>query len=110
MSLPLALKTSSFALAGSIPKEFGKLINMKNLELQRNNLSGTPPSAHFTCLVARVYHCNHAVVVVVVVVVVAAVQVVFASGGASHRERRCAPTHSVSYPPGAQVKRSSTRS
>ncbi len=47
-SLPLALKTSSFGLAGSIPTEFGKLTNMTELVLGGNNLSGTPPFAHFT--------------------------------------------------------------
>jgi hypothetical protein len=41
-SLPLALKTSSFALAGSIPAEFGELINLTDLDLQYNKLSGTP--------------------------------------------------------------------
>jgi Leucine-rich repeat (LRR) protein len=45
-SLPLALKTSLFALAGSIPTELGKLINMQNLDLRINQLSGTPPFAH----------------------------------------------------------------
>jgi hypothetical protein len=44
-SLPLALKTSFFALAGSLPTEFGKLINMKCLWLKSNKLSGTPPFA-----------------------------------------------------------------
>ncbi len=46
-SLPLALQTSSFALAGSIRTEFGRLINMQNLYLSYNQLSGTPPFAHF---------------------------------------------------------------
>jgi hypothetical protein len=32
---------SSYALAGSIPTEFGKLINMKALSLRSNNLTGT---------------------------------------------------------------------
>jgi hypothetical protein len=45
-SLSLGLKTSSCALAGSIPTEFGKLTNMRNLWLNTNNLSGTPPFAH----------------------------------------------------------------
>jgi hypothetical protein len=35
------LTTPSFALAGSIPTEFGKLINMKTLTLHENKLSGT---------------------------------------------------------------------
>ncbi len=47
-SLPLALKTSSFALAGSIPTQFGKLINMKHLYLDHNQLTGTHPFAHVT--------------------------------------------------------------
>jgi hypothetical protein len=47
-SLPLALPTSSFALAGSIPTEFGKLINMKELDFYSNQLTGTPPFAHTT--------------------------------------------------------------
>jgi hypothetical protein len=33
---------SSSALAGSIPTEFGKLINMRELYLYNNKLSGTP--------------------------------------------------------------------
>jgi hypothetical protein len=33
---------SSFALAGSIPAEFGKLINMTALCLDSNDLTGTP--------------------------------------------------------------------
>jgi hypothetical protein len=55
-SLPLALKTSSFALAGSIPTEFGKLINMKNLWLNNNKLSGTPSLLILPGVVVRVYH------------------------------------------------------
>jgi hypothetical protein len=47
-SLPLALKTSSFALAGSIPTQFGKLINMEFLHLNHNQLMGTHPFAHVT--------------------------------------------------------------
>ncbi len=47
-SLPLALKTSPFVLAGSIPTEFGRLINMQELYLTYNQLSGTHPFAHFT--------------------------------------------------------------
>jgi hypothetical protein len=45
-SLPLALKTSLFALAGSIPTELGELINLTYLNLNINNLSGAPPFAH----------------------------------------------------------------
>jgi hypothetical protein len=41
-SLPLALKTSAFALAGSIPTEFGELINLTYLDLEGNRLSGMP--------------------------------------------------------------------
>jgi hypothetical protein len=33
---------SSSALAGSIPTEFGKLINMRQLYLNNNQLTGTP--------------------------------------------------------------------
>ena len=55
-SLPLALKTSSFALAGSIPTEFGKLINMKYLWLHGNELSGTPSLLILPGVVVRVYH------------------------------------------------------
>ncbi len=33
-------------LAGSIPTEFGKLINLTGLDLADNKLSGTPPFAH----------------------------------------------------------------
>jgi hypothetical protein len=40
------LKTSSFALAGSIPTQFGKFINLTDLSLEENELSGTPPFAH----------------------------------------------------------------
>ena len=47
-SLPLALKTSSVALAGSIPTEFGKLINVQTLYLYNNKLTGTPPFAQLT--------------------------------------------------------------
>ena len=62
-------------MAGSIPTEFGKLVNLTNLSLWGNELSGTPSLLILPGVVVRVYHCNH-VVVVVVVVVVAAVQVV----------------------------------
>jgi hypothetical protein len=62
-------------LAGSIPTEFGELINLTCLSLNSNKLSGTPSLLILPGVVVRVYHCNH-VVVVVVVVVVAAVQVV----------------------------------
>jgi hypothetical protein len=33
---------SSSALAGSIPTEFGELINLTDLDLYNNKLSGTP--------------------------------------------------------------------
>ncbi len=56
-SLPLALKASSCALAGSIPTEFGKLINMISLRLEDNKLSGTPSLPILPGLVVRVYHC-----------------------------------------------------
>jgi hypothetical protein len=55
-SLPLALKTSSFALAGSIPTEFGELINLTTLRLQFNKLSGTPSLLIGPGVVVRVYH------------------------------------------------------
>jgi Leucine-rich repeat (LRR) protein len=55
-SLPLALKTSSFALAGSIPTEFGKLINMKILYLDHNKLTGTPSLLILHGVVVQVYH------------------------------------------------------
>ncbi len=41
-SPPFAFKTSSFALAGSIPTEFGELINLTDLRLHNIKLSGTP--------------------------------------------------------------------
>jgi hypothetical protein len=55
-SLPLALKTSSFALTGSIPTEFGKLIKLQILWLHRNQLTGTPSLLIFPGVVVRVYH------------------------------------------------------
>ena len=55
-SLPLALKTSSFALAGSMPTEFGELINLTYLDLRFNNLSGTPFLLILPGVVVRVYH------------------------------------------------------
>jgi hypothetical protein len=57
-SLPLALKTSSFALAGSIPTELGELINLNGLSLGDNELSGAPSFAHFTWvgMGVRVYY------------------------------------------------------
>jgi hypothetical protein len=45
-SQPLASKTSSFALAGSIPTEFGELINLTGVQLCDNHLTGTPPFAY----------------------------------------------------------------
>ena len=55
-SLPPALKTSSFALAGSIPTEFGELINLTYLDLEGNKLSGTPSLLILPGVVVRVYH------------------------------------------------------
>jgi hypothetical protein len=43
--------------AGSIPTEFGELINLNELWLQSNKLNGTPPFAHFTLFCTQiVYH------------------------------------------------------
>jgi hypothetical protein len=55
-SLPLAVKTPSSALAGSIPTEFGELVNLNALYLQCNKLSGTPSSLILPGVVGRVYH------------------------------------------------------
>ncbi len=55
-SLPLALKTSSYALAGSFPTEFGELINLTHLNLEGNKLSGTPSLLILPGVVVRVYH------------------------------------------------------
>ncbi len=55
-SLPLALKTSLSALAGSIPTEFGMLINMKTLALSLNRLTGTLRLLMLCGVVVRVYH------------------------------------------------------
>ena len=60
-------------VAGSIPTEFGKLINMTNLILQWNKLTGTAALLILSGLVVVVYHCNN---VVVFVVLVAALQAV----------------------------------
>ncbi len=49
-------KTSSFALAGSIPTEFGELINLTYLGLGDNKLSGTPSLLILPSVVVRVYH------------------------------------------------------
>jgi Leucine-rich repeat (LRR) protein len=49
-------KTSSSALAGSIPTEFGKLINLKTLYLSFNKLTGTLRLLMLCGVVARVYH------------------------------------------------------
>jgi hypothetical protein len=48
--------TSSFALAGSIPTEFGKLINMTNVYVGGNKLTGTPSLLILPGVVVRVYH------------------------------------------------------
>ncbi len=50
------LKTSSSTLAGSIPTEFGKLINMEYLNLGYNKLTGTPSLLILPGVVVRVYH------------------------------------------------------
>jgi hypothetical protein len=55
-SLPLALTTSSFALAGSIPTEFGGLINLTGLDLRVNKLSGTPSLLILPGVVVQAYH------------------------------------------------------
>jgi hypothetical protein len=49
-SLPLAEKDLPLALAGSIPTEFGELMNLQTLHLAYNILTGMPPFAHFTLL------------------------------------------------------------
>ncbi len=56
MSLPLAFKTFSSALAGSIPTEFGELINLTDLDLSDNEMSGTPSLLILPGVVVRVYH------------------------------------------------------
>jgi hypothetical protein len=40
-------------MAGSIPTEFGELINLTELDLQQNKLSGTPSLPILPCLVVR---------------------------------------------------------
>ena len=45
-SLPLSEKDLPLALAGSIPTEFGELINLTDLYLSENNLTGKHPFAH----------------------------------------------------------------
>ncbi len=50
------LKTSVHALAGSIPTEFGELINLTDLSLRDNQLSGTPSLLILPGVVVRVYH------------------------------------------------------
>ncbi len=55
-SLPLAEKDLQFALAGSIPTEFGELISLTYLDLHGNNLSGAPSSLIVPGVVVRVYH------------------------------------------------------
>ena len=161
-SLPLALKTSLFALAGSIPTELGELINLTDLYLNNNNLSGTAPFAHVAWfgkrgtkrpstghlltttfhwpfaeipghllkttfrqraalaikrvsslmlyLVVRVYHSPFPAKTCAVrwrwwVQVQCS-----ASGGIAIQAKICANALALSYPPGAQVNRSSRRS
>ncbi len=55
-SLPLAEKDLPFALAGSIPTEFGELINLAYLGLEVNELSGTPSLLILLGVVVLVYH------------------------------------------------------
>jgi hypothetical protein len=54
---PPAENNLPLSLAGSIPTEFGQLINMQYLSLGNNQLIGTPPFAHLTqfCTRSRVY-------------------------------------------------------
>ncbi len=79
---------------------------MRELYLSVNRLSGTPSLLILPGVVVRVYHCNH--VVVVVVVVVASVQVVLRVAlQVIVNAKMCTDALSVSYPPGAQVKRGS---
>jgi hypothetical protein len=47
---------SYFAVAGSIPTEFGELINLKFLALASNELAGTTAFAHFALFGTQVYH------------------------------------------------------
>jgi hypothetical protein len=46
----------SSTLAGSIPTEFGKLINMQHLRLGQNELTGTPSLLILPGVAVRVYH------------------------------------------------------
>ncbi len=50
------LKKTFHLLAGSIPTEFGELINLTELYLHFNSLTGAPPFARFTLVCIRVYH------------------------------------------------------
>jgi hypothetical protein len=80
---------------------------MTYLDLQSNNLSGTPPFAYVawfrnTSLSLVHYELPKVVVVVVVAAVVAAVQVVLQ---VTVQAKICTDALSVSYSPGAQVKR-----
>jgi Leucine-rich repeat (LRR) protein len=97
------LENVLFALAGSIPTEFGELINLTDLCLNDNQLSGTPSLLILPGVVVRVYHVQSSELLhyepVVVEVQVVEVQVVWC-------KPRSAPTHFlcrihlVSYPPG----------
>ena len=100
-------------MAGSIPTEFGKLVNLTNLSLWGNELSGTPSLLILPGVVVRVYHspfpaktCAGG----------GGGGGASASGGGasasgvSSEAKICADALSVSYPPGAQVNRSSKRS
>jgi hypothetical protein len=103
----ICFKTSSFALAGSIPTVFGELIKLTELSLGGNKLSGTPCLLILPGVVVRVYHL-HNELPKVVVVVVAAVQVVLQVAlQVMAQAKICADALSVPYPPGAQVKRRS---
>jgi hypothetical protein len=109
-SLPLASNNVLIAPAGSIPTEFGKLINLGHLVLDNNNLSGTSLLLMLPGMGVPVYHLHNELpkMVAVVAAVVAAVQVVLqVTSQVMVQAKICADALSVSYPPGAQVKRRS---
>ncbi len=85
---------------------------MKELRLNLNQLSGTPPFAHIAWFGSTSLPLAHnelpKLVVVVVVVVVAAVQVVLQVAlQVLVHAKICTDALSVLYPPGAQIKRGS---